>query len=340
MLLRTAYLAGFWYSRLFYHVHFDWLWADMESDMGWVEECFSETRAGINGLVDKLQAIPPSLPSEIALRELDRAREYVADKWCGEDHEKFIERRDQLEREWLSTEWENRCSILHDPIWSDLRSAVGGFVHRLPAQLNICWMAGLLVAQVDRVGGDRDGRQFELVGEEYPIPILQSCLIQLQREVRCLKGIDIEITKPRRDRIRFESSDAVAKTRKLHKQILARLDLAARSPLDSSHNDSSSVSLELGNQTCCVAIGNPDICEVIVNNKVKTLTPARFDVVMTLVNAFPGKLNKDQLPRKSGHNDAVNMLKALAKSDQDWNSVILLAGSPGKGYGLKGRSNG
>ena len=74
---------------------------------------------------------------------------------------------------------------------------------------------------------------FELVGEEYPIPILQSCLIQLQREVRCLEGIDFEITKPRSGFISYDSSDAVVKTRKLHKWIQKRLQRAAASPLDS-----------------------------------------------------------------------------------------------------------
>jgi len=43
-------------------------------------------------------------------------------------------------------------------------------------------------------------------------------------------------------------------------------------------------------------------------------------------------LSKDELVGKSGHGDAVNILKRLADRDADWKSVIQLGEIPGGRY--------
>ena len=60
------------------------------------------------------------------------------------------------------------------------------------------------------------------------------------------------------------------------------------------------------------------------------LTPAQFRVVEALINAGGSGLSKAGLMAVSG--DAINVLKRLAKSDDDWGAVIHLPGRPGLGY--------
>jgi hypothetical protein len=62
------------------------------------------------------------------------------------------------------------------------------------------------------------------------------------------------------------------------------------------------------------------------------LSRARYDVVKALLDAWPESLNKDELPVKSVHSDAVNILKNLRKLNADWKSAIELAGTKGAGY--------
>jgi hypothetical protein len=337
MLLRVAYLTGSWYGRLFYCVHRDWLWAHSTDDGAVdVEQCFSQIRSGVS----ELRGVSSRDSSERALRALNLALKYFNKKFGGDDHDEFIERRERSERELLPAKWENDWSILRSRIWSVLRKSVAEYVGGLPSQLQACWTTGSLVAQVNLLLRGDDGSQSTHIGEEFPIPILQQNLIDLTREVKLFQGFNVLITKPRRNMVSYVWTDAVAKTRKLDEKIMARLQKAADSRLVSSDNESSPVNLDPGNQTCSVTIHNPDKFEVIVNNKVKTLKSARFDVIKALVDEFPDKLTKDQLIEKSKHSDAVNMLKAIAELDRDWKSVILLPGSPGKGYRLKGSSYG
>jgi len=56
-----------------------------------------------------------------------------------------------------------------------------------------------------------------------------------------------------------------------------------------------------------------------------------------LLEAGKNGLSKDELADKSGHGDAHRILKRLADSDDDWRSVILLAGEPGGRYRLRFR---
>jgi len=61
------------------------------------------------------------------------------------------------------------------------------------------------------------------------------------------------------------------------------------------------------------------------------LTFPGYNVVQALMEAGNDGLTKDELVRKSGHDDAVNILKRLAKKP-GWNTVIKLAGVPGRRY--------
>jgi len=63
------------------------------------------------------------------------------------------------------------------------------------------------------------------------------------------------------------------------------------------------------------------------------LTKARYDVVRLLIDAGSEGLTKDGLASK--HGGAVNTLKALARSDLDWQSVIKLPGKAGIRYRIE-----
>lgn len=70
----------------------------------------------------------------------------------------------------------------------------------------------------------------------------------------------------------------------------------------------------------------------VVKGKPKpTLRHAQYNVVQALLRAGGGGLTKDQLVSQSGHSDAVNILKRLAR-DRDWATVIGLPGTSGKRY--------
>lgn len=62
------------------------------------------------------------------------------------------------------------------------------------------------------------------------------------------------------------------------------------------------------------------------------LTDPQYNVINTLLDAGPRGLNKDELVKKSGHADAVKILKRVAKLSDNWRSVIGLAGKPGGRY--------
>jgi hypothetical protein len=62
------------------------------------------------------------------------------------------------------------------------------------------------------------------------------------------------------------------------------------------------------------------------------LSVPRHNVLTALLEVFPKSLNKDALIKKSGHKDAVNILKRLRKAGADWESAIDLPGQRGAGY--------
>ena len=73
---------------------------------------------------------------------------------------------------------------------------------------------------------------------------------------------------------------------------------------------------------------------VFVLGREKSLTPSQYNVIQTLEEAWPGRLDKRQLAYKSGHMDARRILSCLAKDDDDWNRVISFPEKTGGGYGL------
>jgi hypothetical protein len=81
-----------------------------------------------------------------------------------------------------------------------------------------------------------------------------------------------------------------------------------------------------------VILGEPGD-QPIVNGRTKNrLTLPRFHVIKALMEAGRDGLSKDELVDRSGHGDAVNILKRLAKSNADWDAVIQLGETPGGRY--------
>jgi hypothetical protein len=81
-----------------------------------------------------------------------------------------------------------------------------------------------------------------------------------------------------------------------------------------------------------VVLNGPGKPPVVLSNPKTPLTKTRYDVVKAILDAGSEGLTKDDLVKKSGHTDAVNTLKALARSDSDWCEVIHLPGRPGRRY--------
>ena len=65
------------------------------------------------------------------------------------------------------------------------------------------------------------------------------------------------------------------------------------------------------------------------------LTPAQANVIMALLQAWPHGLRKDELPKRSGQPDAVNILKKIKAFSQEWDAAIELPGSRGRGRGYR-----
>jgi hypothetical protein len=72
----------------------------------------------------------------------------------------------------------------------------------------------------------------------------------------------------------------------------------------------------------------------VLNGRLRIETTGQYNVVQTLINAYPNRLTKSVLGVKSGHPDAVNILKRLRKKHKSWERVIHLAGVAGGGYAL------
>jgi len=81
---------------------------------------------------------------------------------------------------------------------------------------------------------------------------------------------------------------------------------------------------------CSVVITNRGARSVLVHGRPATLTQPRFAVIEALVDQFPLGLSKDELMGLSGHEDAVKILKRLAKAE-GWQDAIILPGTPGAG---------
>ncbi len=112
--------------------------------------------------------------------------------------------------------------------------------------------------------------------------------------------------------------------------LLERLEPFIKECFDSVHSGSQLTQFIKPPQ---VILGGQHEEPIVCGVKQKILTYATYNVVKALVLA-KRPLTKDELVAKSGHLDAINILKRLAK-DPDWKEVIQLAGSPGKGYSIK-----
>jgi hypothetical protein len=76
--------------------------------------------------------------------------------------------------------------------------------------------------------------------------------------------------------------------------------------------------------------------QAIVSGAAKNrLTKAQYNIVQALLKAGDQGLSKAQLKTKSRHPGAVDVLKRLARSDEDWKMAIQLPGRPGGGYRIR-----
>lgn len=73
-------------------------------------------------------------------------------------------------------------------------------------------------------------------------------------------------------------------------------------------------------------------CPVVNGIKKEQLTNPQFNVVMALLKAGEKGLSKDAMDSNSGHGESRKILKRLADSDADWESVISFPGKTGRGY--------
>ncbi len=71
---------------------------------------------------------------------------------------------------------------------------------------------------------------------------------------------------------------------------------------------------------------------LVHGTEMEVLTDAQYNVLECLIRSGEKGLSKDMLTLKSGHADAVNVLKKLAASHELWTKAIPLPGIPGRGY--------
>jgi hypothetical protein len=89
------------------------------------------------------------------------------------------------------------------------------------------------------------------------------------------------------------------------------------------------------NSNRSVLLGKRGDQPVVHCKKKDVLNNTRYDVVKALLDAGDTGLTKDKLKEKSGHEDALGILRRLANSDPDWGRVIQFPGSSYGGYRIK-----
>lgn len=100
------------------------------------------------------------------------------------------------------------------------------------------------------------------------------------------------------------------------------------------HAETARPSLPFATFSARVILTGPSTPPIVNERPQPVLTRAQYNVIKALWGAAPGRLSKRELIDRSGHTDAVNILKAVRAFNDDWRSVIDLPGEPGKGYGL------
>lgn len=81
-----------------------------------------------------------------------------------------------------------------------------------------------------------------------------------------------------------------------------------------------------------VALSGQASQPVVCGKPKPLLGPAQYNAVQALLEAGPAGLSKDELVRRSGHGDAVRVIKRLRASDPDWAAVLPLPGRSWKHY--------
>jgi hypothetical protein len=84
-----------------------------------------------------------------------------------------------------------------------------------------------------------------------------------------------------------------------------------------------------------VVLRGRDEAPIVLGKPKKKLGKAQYNVVKTALEAPDGGWTKGQLVDQSGHGDALQILRRLAKKDQDWARVIHFAGQTGGGYWIR-----
>jgi hypothetical protein len=74
---------------------------------------------------------------------------------------------------------------------------------------------------------------------------------------------------------------------------------------------------------------------IVLGKEKEPLTHAQYNVVKALLVAGATGLTKDALIEKSGHSDALGILKRVSKIDRQWESVIHFAKIPGGHYSVR-----
>lgn len=71
---------------------------------------------------------------------------------------------------------------------------------------------------------------------------------------------------------------------------------------------------------------------LVFGEEQSSITDPQYNVIDALIAAGERGLNKDELANKSGHGDAVRILKRISKLSDQWRKVIGLAGKAGGRY--------
>jgi hypothetical protein len=84
-----------------------------------------------------------------------------------------------------------------------------------------------------------------------------------------------------------------------------------------------------------VVLHSWEVGPIVLGTTKRKLTTPQYNVVKALLGAGETGLTKDELIKKSGHEDARGILKRLANSDPGWKEVIHFAGQTGGRYRIK-----
>jgi hypothetical protein len=112
-------------------------------------------------------------------------------------------------------------------------------------------------------------------------------------------------------------------------------------PTDGPLADTTSASSQSSHTMCpAVLLGDEDTCPKVMGKPKPLLTVAQFDTVKAMLQAMEegrSRLTGPELDELSGHPESRKYLKQLARSDPDWEKVLLFPLHKGRGYGIAER---